>query len=112
IVDGFQDECPLDIGELWALPSLLRFVLVENLRRMAIRNSRERDMKLAANRAADELALAPPGQEASILEACAGYALDWTFATQFLYRVRDGSSTSQEALRWLEAALEAAGTDA
>ncbi len=112
IVDGFQDAYPLDIGELWALPSLLRFVLVENLRRMAIRDSRERDMKLAANRAADQLAIAPPGQEVPILAACAGYAHDRTFATQFLHRVRDGSQTSREALRWLETALESAGTDA
>jgi cyclic beta-1,2-glucan synthetase len=35
VVDGFQATQPMKIGELWALPSLLRFVLVENLRRIA-----------------------------------------------------------------------------
>ncbi|HRO60425.1 MAG TPA: protein ndvB, partial [Burkholderiaceae bacterium] len=112
IVDGFQQVQPLNIGELWALPSLLRFVLVENLRRMAIRITRGREMQLAANQAADRLASAPPGDEAAILAACAGYAHDRTFATQFLHRVRDGSTTSRGALSWLEALLEAAGTDA
>src|SRR5690606_38619272 len=37
IVDGYQKYEPLKIGELWALPSLLRFVLIENLRRLALR---------------------------------------------------------------------------
>ena len=35
IVEGYQSVEPLKIGELWALPSLLRFVLIENLRRHA-----------------------------------------------------------------------------
>ncbi|MBE0693002.1 MAG: hypothetical protein IH590_07840, partial [Aquamicrobium sp.] len=40
IVEGFQEEQKLRIGELWALPSILRFVLVENLRRLAVRVAR------------------------------------------------------------------------
>ncbi len=34
------------------------------------------------------------------------------FATQFLYRLRNGSQTSGFAVAWLEERLHAAGTDA
>ena len=34
-VQAFQQVAPLTIGELWALPTMLRLVLVENLRRLA-----------------------------------------------------------------------------
>jgi cyclic beta-1,2-glucan synthetase len=34
-VAAFQEAAPLSIGELWVLPTLLRFVLLENLRRLA-----------------------------------------------------------------------------
>ena len=34
-VQAFQEVAPLTIGELWALPTMLRLVLIENLRRLA-----------------------------------------------------------------------------
>ncbi len=34
-VGAFQELIPLSIGELWALPTMLRLVLMENLRRLA-----------------------------------------------------------------------------
>ena len=36
-VRAFQEVGPLTIGELWALPTMLRLVLLENLRRLAER---------------------------------------------------------------------------
>ncbi len=36
-VRAFQEVAPLTIGELWALPTMLRLVLLENLRRLAER---------------------------------------------------------------------------
>src|SRR5262249_38456627 len=36
-VGAFQQAAPLTIGELWALPTMLRLVLLENLRRLAER---------------------------------------------------------------------------
>ncbi len=36
-VRAFQEAAPLTIGELWALPTMLRLVLLENLRRLAER---------------------------------------------------------------------------
>jgi cyclic beta-1,2-glucan synthetase len=47
-LNAYQESCPLALGELWALPTTLRLVLVENLRRLAER--------VAGNKAARELA--------------------------------------------------------
>jgi cyclic beta-1,2-glucan synthetase len=47
-LQSYQTQCELKLSELWALPSTLRVVLMENLRRLAER--------VAANKAARELA--------------------------------------------------------
>ncbi|HEY8259286.1 MAG TPA: glucoamylase family protein [Gemmatimonadales bacterium] len=36
-VEAFQRVAPLSIGELWAIPAMLRLGLIENVRRMALR---------------------------------------------------------------------------
>jgi cyclic beta-1,2-glucan synthetase len=42
-VEAFQKEAPLTIGELWAMPAMLRLGLIENLRRMALRTVKRLD---------------------------------------------------------------------
>jgi cyclic beta-1,2-glucan synthetase len=113
IVDGYQSVEPLKIGELWALPSLLRFVLIENLRRLALRVEHSRIMRREANLAADRI-LAEPDEEQRrrILAGYEPLARHTSFATQLLFRLRDGSQNSGGALGWLESVLETAGTDA
>ncbi|MDW6024148.1 glucoamylase family protein [Mesorhizobium sp. BAC0120] len=113
VVEGYQSVDPLKIGELWALPSLLRFVLIENLRRIADRVNRSRDMRLLANTLADKLAI-EGGNEGTpaMLAGYAAHALDTTFATQLLHRLRDGSQSAGRALMWLEDELERHGTHA
>jgi cyclic beta-1,2-glucan synthetase len=113
IVDGFQEVETLKIGELWALPSMVRYVLIENLRRISIRVERSRKMRRLANEAADELIrLGDAARCRAYLGSLEQLAEDNTFATQFLYRLRDGSQTSSLAIAWLEERLERAGTDA
>ncbi|MBX3596084.1 MAG: protein ndvB [Rhizobiaceae bacterium] len=112
IVDGFQSREPLQIGELWALPSLLRYVLVENLRRLAQRVGRARNMRHHANELADRLLTLDDDGDVELLRNYTAHARDITFATQLLYRLRDGSQNAGRALMWLEGELEAAGTDA
>ena len=114
IVEGFQSVEALKIGEIWALPPLVRFVLVENLRRLALRVDRAREMRRMANSLADRL-LSSATWEAgapNILPGFSQHARDNTFATQLLHRLRDGSRSAGAALAWLEKELEASGTDA
>jgi cyclic beta-1,2-glucan synthetase len=113
IVEGYQSVEPLKIGELWALPSLLRFVLIENLRRLALRVNRTREMRNVANKLADHIIAAGDGEAtAAILARYAEYARDTTFTTQLLFRLRDGPRNAGRALVWLENELERHGTNA
>ena len=114
IVEGFQSVEPLRIGEIWALPPLVRFVLVENLRRLALRVDRARQMRRIANSLADRLlsTSAWEGGPTALLSGFSQHAQDNTFATQLLHRLRDGSLSAGAALAWLERELEASGSDA
>ncbi|MFP3545079.1 glucoamylase family protein [Rhizobium sp. SIMBA_035] len=112
LVDGFQQTETLKIGELWAVPSLVRYVLVENLRRISSRVERSRRMRRRANEAADELVrLADPAKAAEYLKTLETLAEDNTFSTQFLYRMRDGSQSSSLAIAWLDDRLASLGRD-
>ncbi|QDB99444.1 glucoamylase family protein [Mesorhizobium sp. 8] len=112
IVEGFQSVEPMKIGEIWALPSLLRFVLIENLRRLAVRVARSRSMRLIANEVADKVLADRKDDDLALLSPYAAHARDTTFATQLLYRLRDGSQNAGRALEWLEGELEKSGSDA
>jgi cyclic beta-1,2-glucan synthetase len=112
IVDGYQTKEPLEIGEIWALPSFIRFVLIENLRRIASRVDRSRNMRRRANDAADEIIrLNDENASATVLQQVETLADDNTFTSQFLYRLRNASQTSGFAISWLENRLERLGTD-
>ncbi|MCM2293314.1 protein ndvB [Allorhizobium sp. BGMRC 0089] len=110
LAEGYQSETPLQIGELWALPSMVRYVLVENLRRISTRVEQSRQMRRKANAAADEvIRLTDEAACRDYLATLEPLADDNTFATQFLYRLRNGSQTSALAVEWLEKRLELNG---
>ena len=49
-VAGYQEIVPLKLGELWAIPIMLRLALIENLRRVAVQlNAVRMDRDLAEN---------------------------------------------------------------
>ena len=54
-VDAFQEVAPLAIGELWAVPAMLRLGLVENVRRMTLRTVQRLDEIEEADRWAASL---------------------------------------------------------
>ncbi|MCL6655085.1 protein ndvB [Agrobacterium rubi] len=113
LVEGYQTSKTLQIGELWALPSILRFVLIENLRRISIRVERSRRMRQKANEVVDEIIRLNEAETSSaLLKQIESLVSDPTFSTQFLYRLRNGSQTSGFALNWLEERLHSTGTDA
>ncbi|MBD9593298.1 MULTISPECIES: cyclic beta-(1,2)-glucan synthase [Ensifer] len=112
MVEGFQKHETFKIGELWALPSILRFVLIENLRRIAIRVERSRGMRRKANDVADQIIrLSDPEKSRTLLAESEALAADNTFVAQLLYRMRDGSQTSGAVIGWIEDQLEKRGSD-
>lgn len=110
-VEGFQSVKVLTIGEIWAVPAVLRFVLLENLRRLADRIDWSRKKRAAANVLADQLAAAPASATA-LLATFGQDCLDDAFAAQLLYRLRDGSEQADMPLRWLEDLIAKARTTA
>jgi cyclic beta-1,2-glucan synthetase len=112
MVAGFQEHETFKIGELWALPSIVRFVLIENLRRIAIRVDRSRNMRNKANDVADQIVrLGTPEKFKPVLAEAEPLCADNTFVAQLLYRLRDGSQTSGFVITWLEEQLEKRGSD-
>ncbi|MBA8899432.1 glucoamylase family protein [Phyllobacterium sp. P30BS-XVII] len=113
VVEGFQTVSPLHIGELWALPSAVRFILIENARRLSLRVERARRMRAYANSVADEITLnADKDTLPQLLAQYTTAARDSTFATHLLYRLRGGAMHSGAAVAWLEEELEKNGSDA
>ncbi|MBX9458068.1 MAG: protein ndvB [Rhizobium sp.] len=113
IVEGFQQVESLSIGEIWAIPAILRYVLLENLRRLSDRVEASRMMRQQANALADLLAAG--GSDGSLKQAFeihGRHTEDTSFAAQLLYRLREDSNSTSEALIWLERQLEERRSDA
>jgi cyclic beta-1,2-glucan synthetase len=114
-VQSYQRVAQLTLGELWALASMLRVVLIENLRRAADRIIEDRLQRNAADRMADQL-LGSPNRPAEPLEqvirAGARVPLPRAFAVQLARRLRDVQRSETAAVHWFEEALRAAGLDA
>ncbi len=54
-VEAYQEIAPLRLGELWAIPIMLRLALLENLRRVAARVAENRFQRDLANSWADQM---------------------------------------------------------
>ena len=111
---AFQRVEPLLMGELWALPIVLRLTLAENLRRLAERIVARRGARLEADRLADTLlgqGDAPRADPLAFRER-SDAPLASAFAVQLAQRLRDQDPAATPALGWLEARLAAAGTSA
>jgi len=104
-VRAYQEVAPLTIGELWLLPSVLRFILVENARRITDAIEHDTAMRAAANRAADTLILARQKNGAAALEPLLAHydarARDPRFAAHLLSRLENASADTSQAIKWL-----------
>lgn len=103
---GYQSAVTLDIAELWALPVFLRYMLVENLRRLSDRVASARVRRALANDIADQLATVQgPAAAAAVIRHSGALVTDDTVAAQLYYRLRDGGPDAQAALLALETRL-------
>jgi cyclic beta-1,2-glucan synthetase len=111
-VRAFQEVAPLSIGELWALPTMLRLVLVENLRRLAEKMVWEWEEQRRAERwASDARASTPrPPAPAGITRKAPPPLVDLTdpFVVRLLQLVRDQEQTTT-TFEQLEPELAAQG---
>jgi cyclic beta-1,2-glucan synthetase len=115
MIAAYQRVEPLTIGELWAVAISLRFVLVENLRRLAEQIVNSRSARQAANEVADELlglGRHTPAAAAAALRRLTGTTLPTAGKVQLFQRLRDQDPTVTPALGRLEELLAAEGTTA
>ncbi len=112
-VRAYQEVQPLTIGELWALATTLRIVLIENLRRLSERIVRNHAARQAADALGDRL-LGAGGRAAEpvpvVLTVHERALLADAFAVQLVYRLRDQDPKVTPALTWLDQRLVLQGT--
>ena len=111
-VTAYQRVETLTIGELWALASMLRVVLIENLRRCADRIVSGRSEREEADALADRLlgsAEPPPEPAERVLGVYDRKPLPRTLAVQLVQRLRDCDPHVTPALQRVEELLRAEG---
>jgi len=105
-VREYQTVTALRMGELWAVPTMLRLGLVENIRRMALRVAARLQEVESADRAATRLREASEESQQALAAALAAFVDDHppftpTWVARFLQQVRS-YQTNFTPLIWLE----------
>ncbi len=113
-VDAYQDISPLAIGEVWALPIMLRLALVENLRRLSRAVVRSHRAEQAADGWAERIVLTAanaPEQLPALLEELDAVSRDAipAFYMRLAQRLGGLEAGSEAAAAWLESRLKALG---
>ncbi|PKN01144.1 MAG: cyclic beta 1-2 glucan synthetase [Elusimicrobia bacterium HGW-Elusimicrobia-1] len=113
-VSSYQTVKHLKLGELWAIPIMLRLALIENLRRVSSRMMRSQIDRDRAAACADRI-LEVSAKDANdvILEiasmAKSDLPLSSSFVAEFVRRIHGQSSTLNLPLSWLEKKLSERG---
>ncbi len=105
--DAYQDVAPLTIGELWAIPIMLRLALVENLCGLGVQTLRAKQERDSARKFSADLIKVQKGKTPPQLQLAAKASA--TFVVEILHNLRDQSIGSTAAWRWLETRLTARG---
>jgi len=112
-VRAYQEVEPLTIGELWAVAITLRIVLIENLRRVAVRIELSQVARREADLLADRLLgidTGAPELARTVLAGLDSAAVTDAFAVQFVHRLQDQNTGVAPALAWLDERLAERGT--
>jgi cyclic beta-1,2-glucan synthetase len=113
-VASYQSVSTLRLGELWALPAMLRLALIENLRRMGTRLAAGRTDRNRADHWADavtEMARKDPKRLivtiADMTRSCSN--LSGAFVAEFARRLEGHGSALALPLTWIEQRLVESG---
>ncbi|MES2508676.1 MAG: glucoamylase family protein [Pseudomonadota bacterium] len=97
-LDAYQDVSELNLGELWAMPTTLRVVLLENLRRVADQIAEGKASREAAHAVWDSGTHLSEGQLDDLLEVMRSRGLERNFLTQLWQRMPDQPSDASARL--------------
>ncbi len=113
-VSAYQEVMPLGLGELWAIPIMLRLALLENLRRVAARIGADREDRNRADYWADQMtAIAEKDPKSLILViadmARSGPPMVGSFVAEFARRLQGKGPALALPLTWVEQRLSEDG---
>ncbi len=113
-IKAYQSFNPLKIGELWAIPIMLRLALLENLRRLSILIAEELSNKSLANRWADEMIDKVQKKPKDLVLVLADMArseppLESTFVAELVRRLQEKGSALSLPINWVEQRLQEIG---
>jgi cyclic beta-1,2-glucan synthetase len=109
-VTAYQTVAPLKIGELWAIPIMLRLSLIENLRRVAVRIASGRLDRDLADSWADKMTEVMETDPKSLILVIADMArsdppMSTPFVSEFVRRLQGQSPALAFPLTWIEQRL-------
>ncbi len=106
-IGSYQSVEPLTLGELWALPLMLRLALIENLRRVALRIAAARDERDLADDWADRMVRMVEQSPTDLVLVLADMAranppLSGAFVAEFTRHLQGQNPNFTLASSWLE----------
>lgn len=113
-IEAYQTESPLKLGELWAVPIMLRLALIENLQRIVTRLQENKTHRDIANTWVDKLQLMAKKRPSRLVEVVSDMAksnipLSSAFVSEFCQRLSSQNPMLHIARRWLEQRLAEEG---
>ena len=113
-VEAYQDVATLTLGELWAVPIMLRLALIENLRRVAARVADDRLQRDLANGWADKMMEIADSNPSGLILLVADMArsnppTSSAFVAELSRRLQGQSPSLTLALSWLTHKLAETG---
>ncbi|HVV06561.1 MAG TPA: glucoamylase family protein, partial [Puia sp.] len=114
-VAAYQTTTLLTLGELWAIPIMLRLAVIENLRRVAGKIALDRIDDNLAGYWADKMTTVAREDPANLILSIADMArsrpvLDSPFVAAFTRKLQGKGPALALSLTWMEQQLSAAGT--
>src|SRR5471030_2118485 len=105
-VDAYQEVASLKLGELWAIPIMLRLALIENLRRVAARVADNRIHRDLANSWADQMTDVAEKNPSGLILMVADMArsnppISSAFVAELARRLQGQSPSLTLALSWI-----------
>ena len=114
-VSSYQRVTTLTIGELWAIPIMLRLALIENLRRVAARIATDRINRNLADSWADRIVDIVARDSKNLILVVADMArsnppMHSAFVAEFVRRLQSHGQSLALPLTWLEQSLAESGS--
>jgi cellobiose phosphorylase len=114
-ITAYQTVTPLTLGELWAIPIMLRLALIENLRRVAVRVAAARVHRDLADSWADRMIGVAEQDPNSLILIIADMArshppIAGPFVAELVRRLQGRTSALALPLTWIEQRLSESGS--